>query len=101
MFLNLTGHTYPAGFRNTLQPRSHVYTIAKNIAVIDNYIAYVDAYSEFDSTIARYIDVALGNRTLDGNRAAYGINCADEFKQGTVARCLNNATSMLRNLGID
>jgi hypothetical protein len=94
-------HADAAGVRQSFETRGHVDAVAKNVAILDDNVADIDADPELDPAVRRHIGVALGHSALDVHGAADGIDDAGEFGQQLVARCLYQASAILGDLGIE
>jgi hypothetical protein len=103
----LVDDLYPRGNRDAprlcqgFEPGGDVDSIAKNVAVLDDDIAHVDADAKGDLLAGRDIRVPLAHRLLHLDRAAQGIDDTGELDQKAVARGLDDAAPMFGDLGID
>jgi hypothetical protein len=92
--LGVIGDADASGFRDPFQTRGDVDAIAKNIVVIDDDVADVNADAEFDPGILRYIGVLPGHAALDFDGATRCVHGAGEFDQHAVAGGLDDAATM-------
>jgi hypothetical protein len=92
--ISVIGYTYAARLSDTLQPSRNVDAIAKDIVVVDNDIADMNADPVLNSDILRDVRVLRGHGTLDFDRAAGGIDRAAKFYQQAVTSGLDDAASM-------
>ena len=83
-----------ARFGNALQPGGNIDAVAKDIVVVDDDIADMDANPEFNPDILRDVGVLRGHGTLDFDRAAGGIDGTGEFHQHAVTGGLDDAATM-------
>jgi len=90
----------PQRLGNALQPRGNVDAIAKDIVVVDDDVADVNAYAKFDPYILRHVSILLGHPPRDFDRTAGGIDGAGEFHKHTSARSLDDAATMVGHGGI-
>src|SRR6516162_5727824 len=74
--------------------------VAVDIALIEDHVAQIDADAELDPLLRRHMRVALGHPSpyLDG--AAHRIDDAGEFDEQPVAGGLDDAASMVFDLGV-
>jgi hypothetical protein len=84
-----------------LQTRSDIDAVAVNILVVDDDVTDVETDAKLDTPFRRDLDVALGDLPLDVDRAAYRVDDAGKLDQDTVARSLDDAPAVLRDLWID
>jgi len=68
----------PPGFRDAFQPRGDVDAIAKDIVVVDDDVADVNADAEFDSGVLRHIGILPGHAALELDRRARRIHRAGD-----------------------
>jgi hypothetical protein len=80
-------------------PRGNIHTVAEYVAVLDHYVADMDANTEFDALILRHRRVTLDHAVLNFNGAARSVDCTCELNQDAVAGPLDDATTMFRYLG--
>src|SRR6516165_1324608 len=55
----------PARLRQGFEACRNIDAVAEYVALVDDVVAEVDAYAEFDATLRRHTDVALGHVALD------------------------------------
>src|SRR5205807_8706526 len=72
-----------------------------DVLTIDDDVAQIDPYAEYDPLILRGRDVALGHPTLHRNRTGYGLNHAWEFNKKAITRRFDDPTFVLGDLGIN
>src|SRR5262249_6556271 len=94
-------HADAAGLRNTFQPCGHVHAIAEDVATVDHHIADIDADAKLDPLLLGHVRVALGHASLDIDSAAHRVHDAAELSQQAIAGALDNAPTVLRDLGIN
>jgi hypothetical protein len=99
--LCIIGDTDATRLRYSLEACRDVDAISKNIIVINDDVADVNADTEFDPAVRRHVGVVHGHTTLNLDGASRCIHCASEFDQHAVARGLHDATSVLDDLGIN
>ena len=92
--LRFIGDADAAGLRDDFETRGDIHAIAKDIVVIDDDVADVNADTEFDPLILRHGGVLPSHGALEVNRAAHCIDGAGKLHQHTVTSRLDNAASM-------
>ena len=92
--MGFIGHANPARFGNTFKPSGNVDAVAKDVVVVDDDIADMDAEPEFNSHILRDVGVLRGHRALDLNRATGCIDGAGEFHKHAVTGRLDDAATV-------
>jgi hypothetical protein len=93
-------HADPARLGKSLEPGRDVDPVAKDVAILDNDVADVDADAQFDPIVCRGARVALGHRLLHLDCVAHRIDHA-ELDQQAVAGGLDDAAMMLDDLRIE
>src|SRR5436190_14335966 len=99
--LCIIGDTDAARLRYSLEACRDVDAISKNIVIINDDVADVNADTKFDPAVLREAGVVRGHTTLNLDGASRRIHCARELDQHAVARGLHDATSVLDELGIN
>jgi hypothetical protein len=100
VFLHPRRDANAAGLRRDFEPRRDIDPIAKDVAVLDNNVALVDADAVFDAPVGRHLGIALGHRALHFDGAAHRIDDAREFDEEPVAGGLDDAAPVLSDLRI-
>jgi hypothetical protein len=77
--MRIVGEANAARLRDPLKARGDVDAVAKDIAVIDDDVADVNADAELDPEFARDLSVLRGHTALDFHCAARGIHSTCEF----------------------
>src|SRR3954451_8654983 len=72
-----------------------------DVLTLDDDVAQIDPYAEYDPLILRGRDVALGHPTLHRSRAGNRLDHTCELDQKAVAGRFDNATLVLGDLGIN
>jgi len=90
-----------AGLRQRLQTRRDVDAVTKNIVVIDDDVADVDADPEVDALLGRQTRIPLGHAALHVDRAAHRVDDAGELQQQSIAGSLDDPAVVLSDLGVD
>ena len=99
--IGVIGDANAARLGNSLQPGGNVDAIAKDIVVVDDDVADMDADPEFNPDIWRDVGILRGHGALNFDRAAGGIDGAGEFHQHAIAGGLDDAAAMRGDRGIN
>jgi hypothetical protein len=91
----------PAGFRRAFEPGGDIDPVAKNVAVLDDDIADVDADAKFDPLRDRDHSIAPGHRLLHLGRAAQRIDDARELDEQPVAGGFDQPPAVGGDLRVD
>src|SRR5258708_7950992 len=86
--------------RNPFKASGDVDAVAKDIVVIDDDVADVDADAKFDPLDLRHRSILLSHTALDLNGAAHRIYDTAELSEHAIARVLNDRATMFADLGI-
>src|SRR5215471_9967019 len=84
----------------SFEPCGDIDAVAVNVALVEDHVAQIDADAEFDPLLHRHVGVALDHRPLHRYCAAYRVDDTREFDEQPVAGGLDNAASVLLDLGI-
>ena len=87
--------------RQGFETRRDVDAVAVDVFVIDDDIAHVQTNPKPNTPLWRNLDIALGHLPLDIDRTAHGVDDTGKLNKDAVARCLDNAPAVFRDLGID
>src|ERR1700676_604353 len=79
-----------------LKPSRDGDPIAVDGVAVDDDVAEVDADTELDAVVHRYIGVALCHAALDIDRASHRIDDTSKFDEHAVASGLDDAAVVLR-----
>src|SRR5262249_32092797 len=82
------------------EPGCNVDAVAKDVAILDDDVADIDAHAKFDAALGRSCGVAGDHLLLHLDRAAHRIDDAGELGKEAVAGRLDDATAMLGDFGI-
>src|SRR5215475_13343291 len=91
----------PSRLRQGFQARRDVDAVAIDVFVINDDVAYVQTNPKLDTPLWRNLHIALGHLPLDIDSTAYAVDDAGKLDQHAVARRLDNASTVFRDLGID
>ena len=90
-----------AGLGEHFEPRRDVDAVAKDVVVLDDHVAEIDADAELDPPRRRDVGVASRHPALDLGRAQHRIGDAVELDQHAVAGGLDDAALVLGDGRID
>jgi hypothetical protein len=93
--------TDSARLGDAFKPGRDVHAIAVNVAALDDDVTEVDADAKFEAGYLRLVRIALCHGALHFDRAAHGVHDAGELEENAVARGLDQAASVLRDLRVD
>ena len=85
MIAHAACHADAAWLGNPFKPRRDIDAVAENVAVLDHYVADIDADPEQHLFFRRQRLVGLGQRLLDRDGAAQRVDDAREFRKHAVA----------------
>ena len=101
LFEYRAGDDHTPGVCERLQPCCDVHAIAVDIVLIDDHIAEVDPDPNFDPLVLGERALPFAHRLLDLAGAAHRLDRAREFDQQAVTGGLDDAPTMLGDLGIN
>jgi hypothetical protein len=90
-----------ARLRNALKARRYVDAIAKDVVAINDDVAHIDADAELDVLAGRQIGISFRHRALNVDGATNRIDRTGELYQRAIARSLDDAAAILRDLWVD
>jgi hypothetical protein len=90
----------PARFGQGFEARRDIDTVAKDVVLVDDDVAKIDADAEIDAPLGRHVGVARGHLTLHLDRATNRIDHARELAEQTIARRMDDAAPVLLDLGV-
>jgi hypothetical protein len=99
--IGVVGHADPTRFGYAFKAGSDVDAIAEDIITIKNDVTDMNADAEFDPLILRHGGILLGHAALDFNRIAHRIDRTGKLDQHSVARSLDDATTMRGDCGVN
>src|SRR5215831_14909979 len=100
ILLNARGNADTAWFSQGLEACRDIDPVAEDVAILDHYVALVNADAKLDPTIWRHLRVSLGHFALYFNRATHRIDDAGKFEEQAIARSFDDATVMFLDLGV-
>jgi hypothetical protein len=89
-----------ARFSQGFEACGDIDAIAVDVVTLDDDVAEIDTDAKLDAAFLGDTAIALGERTLDFDRAAHRIDDAGELDQQPVAGGLDDAPAMRGDLGI-
>ena len=93
-------HANAAELGQAFKAGGDVDAVAKDVAVLDDDVAHIDANAQFDAILRRQWPIAVRQRRLHRCRAAQGVDNADELDQQTVTPGLDHPALVNRYLRI-
>jgi hypothetical protein len=88
-------------FRETLQPRCDVHSIAVDLRALDHHVAEVHADAKLHSALGCEAGVLSLESALDIDGAIHRLDHACELREHTVSSRVHEALVMLFDRGID
>ena len=101
LIMHDAGNQDAAGIGKPLQTRRHIDAVPENVVAIENDVADIDADAEFDALFRRDVTIAFMHTSLNVDRAAHGIDHADELHQHSISGGLHDSSAMFGDLGVD
>src|SRR5581483_4921873 len=99
--MRVVGDADATGIGDAFEPRGDVDAVAKDVVVVDDDVADMDADAELDPLGLGDVDIAQVHAALDLDRATDRIDGTAEFDQHAVAGGLDDATAIFGDFGID
>jgi len=96
-----TRNANAAGLGQRFQPCSDIDAIAKNIVLVDDHVAQIDADAELDPSLRRQVAIAPTHPALNLGGAQNRLDDAMEFDEHAVARRLDDAAVIFGDSRID
>ena len=90
-----------AGLGQSFEPRRDIDAVAKDVAVLDDDVADIDADAKLDAVVGRYAGVAPGHLALHLDGAAQCIDHTAELDEQPVAGGLDEAAPVLGDFRIE
>jgi hypothetical protein len=81
--------------------RGNIDAVAKDIVIVDDNIADVNADPKLDAIVLRRIRILLGHAVLNFDGASRCVDGTGKFDQHAIASCLDDVSAMLSDFGID
>jgi hypothetical protein len=101
VFLNACRHADTARISQSFETCSDIHAVAENVAVFDDDIANIDAYSKFDAFLGDNPGITLGHGVLNLRRTPQGIDDTGEFDQQAVTGRFDYAAPVFADLRVD
>jgi hypothetical protein len=99
--MRVVGDANASGFRDPFKSSRDVNAIAEDVVLVENDVADMNADAEFDPEVLSHIRAVHSDAALDFNRAARRIDRTGKLDQHSVARSLDNATTMRGDCGVN
>jgi hypothetical protein len=90
----------PARLSQRFEPGGNVDPVAKDVAILDDDVADIDAHAKFDAPLCRYCGVAGDHLALHLDRTAYRVDDAGELDKEAVTGGLDDPAAVLLDTGI-
>src|SRR5215472_5209624 len=87
--------------RQGFETRRDVDAVAIDVLVVNDNIAHVQTNPKLNTPLRRNLHIALGHLPLDIDSTAYTVDDTGKLDKHAVARRLDNAPAVFRDLGID
>ena len=101
VLLNPSGYANPARIGERFEPRGDIDSVAKNVAILEDDVALMDADAQLDAAVWRTVATPISYFALDPYRTAERIDDADELDEKPVAGGLDQPAAMRRNRRVD
>ena len=95
------GEADAARLGQSLEPSGDVHPVAEDVAIVEDHVAEVDAYSIADAARLRHLGLAVGHRGLDRDGAFDGVDHARELDQQAIAGGLDDMAVVVGDLRVD
>src|SRR5215467_8406806 len=83
------------------EPCGDVYCIPKDVVILGDHVALVNADTKLDALVRRRRCISLCHAILHFSRAAQCVYYADKFRQHAIAGIFDGTTVMLADLWVD
>src|SRR5262245_23256363 len=83
--------TNPAALGERLQSRRDIHTVAKDVMLLDDYVAQIDPDAEPDAPLVGHLRFAIDHPALDLHSAAHGVHYTEKFRQHAIASIFDDA----------
>ena len=101
VLLNTGGHANASGLSQTFQPSRDVHPVTKDVVVLHNDVALVNADTELDAILVRRSATSLIYPVLPLGRTTQCINHTGKFDQQAITGRLDDAAPVFGDLRID
>jgi hypothetical protein len=91
----------PARLGERFEARRDIDPVAKDVAVLGDDVAEVDADTKSDAPLVRYLQLAVDHPALDLSGAADGVDNTAKFRQQAVTSVFYRAPLVLTDLWLD
>jgi len=100
MFLHPRRDANSARLGQAFEARGDIDAIAKDVAILDDNVAHIDADAQLDAAVGRNTGVVFGHFVLHLDRTAQRIDHAPKLNQQPVAGGFYEAPAVLGDLRI-
>ena len=98
--MSIFGNANPTRLCDPFETHRNIHPITKDIVVCDDNIADVNADSKFDPFVVWHVGILLFHAALDFVGTTHGVDHAGEFDKSAVPCILDDASTMISDLGI-
>jgi len=99
--VSIVGNADPTGLRDPFEARGNIDAIAKDIVVVDDNITDVNADAKLNAIVLGRICILLGHAALNFDGASRCIDGTGKLDQHAIASCLDYASAMLNDAGVE
>src|SRR5262249_10324746 len=100
VFLHPSRHADAPRLCQTLQTRSHVDPVSKDVFPVDDDVALVDAHPELDTLLLRHLGITFRHPTLNLDGTPKGVHHARKLHEHAVAGGLDESATVLGDLRV-
>ena len=101
VLLNTGGYANASGLGQTFQPSRDVHPVTKDVVVLHNDVALVNAETELDAFLSGDPNIPLRHYVLNLGRTPQGVDDTGELDQQAVPGCFDDAASVFSNFRVD
>jgi hypothetical protein len=101
ILLNARRNADATRFGQGLKPCRDIHPVAEDVAVLDHYVALVNADAKFDLSVCRAASFVFGHTRLDFHRTSQSVDDAAKLDKQAIAGGLHYPALMLSDLGVD
>jgi hypothetical protein len=101
ILLNACRHTNSSGLGQTFQPSRDIHPVTKDVVVLHNDVALVNADTELDAMVARCSGISLIHPLLPLGRTTQCVNHTGKFDQQAITRRFDDPSTVFADFRID
>jgi hypothetical protein len=99
--VSIVGNADTTGLRNPFEARRNIDAVAKDIVVVNNNIADVNADAKLDPIVLGRTYILLGHAALNFDGASRCVDGTGKLDHHSIASCLDDVSAMLSDFGIE